>query len=797
MANITGNNPPVLNDTDYINKISTSLNSIDAHDHSTGKGAPITTTGIAAGAITEAQQTVVPANASKFVERDGSGNVVSNVHTVPTGAVVGTTDAQTLTNKTLTSPTVNGGTVSSASISGGTATNTSLVTPTIDVPLFTNQGSTPATPSAGSTKVYAKTDGNLYKLTSAGVEQQVGTGAGGGVKNYLAANPDAETGTTGYATYKNTAQATPVTGTGGSPTLTFTRTTSSPLRGVASFLITTTAANLQGEGTSFDFTIDSADQAKVLSISFDYTIASGTYADGDMTVYIYDITNAQVIQPAGYTILNVIGNGKVNATFQTNSNSTSYRVIWHRAVSTASAMTMKIDNVFVGPQITVNAPAMFDATSFTPTITGVGTASAVVCFYSRRGDTGRFWGTFTAGTTTATQFTISLPSGLSKDSTKLGANDVSVVGQIWTGKGSNVNGVPNSTNGPWALFTRSSTNTVSMAFSTNSATWSAASGSDKFASGDAIAFDFELPIQGWSSNTVSSADTDTRVCAARMWLSANQTIATGTITKIAFDSYTLDTHGALDVVTNRRFTAPLSGNYEISAIGAYAAGGTAQRVIYIYKNGSSFCQVNIPGNASAISSPMVTSLIALSAGDYIEIFTFQDTGSNATLNGSGATYVSIKRLSGPAVVQATESVAARYNTASSLTTSTSPQAVIHTVKDYDTHGAYNTSTGVFTAPVFGTYQVECFVACSAVAGVVNTSMFNGTLYVDGTAKACFFDAVYASTNSYSANVNGSTKYRVNAGQQLKVQVNHDVGASNTTLSTNPLYGWVCYTRVGN
>jgi len=73
------------------------------------------------------------------------------------GAIVGTTDSQTLTNKTLTSPTVNTPSISAPSI-------TSQAT-------FTDQ-STPSTPSSGFKAFYGKTDG-LYLLTSGGTERRV------------------------------------------------------------------------------------------------------------------------------------------------------------------------------------------------------------------------------------------------------------------------------------------------------------------------------------------------------------------------------------------------------------------------------------------------------------------------------------------------------------------------------------------------------------------------------------------------------------------------------------------------
>jgi hypothetical protein len=67
-----------------------------------------------------------------------------------TGAIVGTSDTQTLSNKSFS-----------------------------DAVNLPELGATPSNPSAGSQKVYMKTDGKFYKLTSGGVETEVGAGGAG------------------------------------------------------------------------------------------------------------------------------------------------------------------------------------------------------------------------------------------------------------------------------------------------------------------------------------------------------------------------------------------------------------------------------------------------------------------------------------------------------------------------------------------------------------------------------------------------------------------------------------------
>ena len=85
------------------------------------------------------------------------------------------------------------------------------------------------------------------------------TEIGAGVLNYIS-NPNAEASTSGWSTYADAAQPTPVNGTGGSANITLARSTSNPLRGSGSFLLTKDAVNRQGNGVSTDFSIERADR---------------------------------------------------------------------------------------------------------------------------------------------------------------------------------------------------------------------------------------------------------------------------------------------------------------------------------------------------------------------------------------------------------------------------------------------------------------------------------------------------------------------------------------------------------
>ena len=185
---------------------------------------------------------------------------------------------------------------------------------------------------------------------------EVGSGTSGSSSgdsgiNYITLGK-ADTGLTGWNTYADAAGVMPVDGKLGTALITFTQSLTTPLRGSADFNLSKPGGvNSQGNGVAYDFSIHRADLAKVLTVSFDYEIISGTYSSGDVTVYLVKDINGTptVVQPANHIIQNVVGTSKHIATFQTASNVTDYRLCFHVASVSTSDYVLALDNVSVGP----------------------------------------------------------------------------------------------------------------------------------------------------------------------------------------------------------------------------------------------------------------------------------------------------------------------------------------------------------------------------------------------------------------------------------------------------------------
>ena len=237
-----------------------------------------------------------------------------------------------------------GGTKDASAIIDMTSTTQGLGLPS----MTQTQRDAISTPKTGL-EIFNSTSGevNVYDGTT---WNAVGSSSSGEI-NYIT-NGDAESGTTGWATYDDGASATPVDGTGGTASnTTLTAQSTTVLRGNNSFKVAKGAADAQGEGISYDFTIDAADKQKLLKISFDYN-TDLTYTDGDIAVFIYDVTNATLITPADNGL---IGKDKdddasgARTISWASTDSTSYRLIFHQTTTNASTADLYLDTVIVGP----------------------------------------------------------------------------------------------------------------------------------------------------------------------------------------------------------------------------------------------------------------------------------------------------------------------------------------------------------------------------------------------------------------------------------------------------------------
>jgi hypothetical protein len=689
-----------------------------------------------------------------------------------------------------------------------TASTSTFTNKTQGDALTFTQIATPASPSAGFNKIYSKSDNKFYALDSSGNETAIGSGSGGGV-NYIV-NPDAESGTTGWATYADAAQNIPVDGTGGSPSSTWTRTTTTPLVGTGAFLWTRTANNRQGEGVSYDFSISNSQQSSVQNISFDYKNVSGTFvaSDGittplndattsqnagmsDLEVFIYDVTNSALI-PVSPQVLTSTSTTTAHykGTFQTASNSTSYRLILHTARSTAVAFTEQFDNFSVGPQATSQGSPISDWTTYTPTGSWVSNTT-YAGRWRRVGNMMEVEATVTtSGAPTSAQLTIGLPSGYTID-TSSPLPTVGATGFFGTCKLIDNGG---SFYQP-AIVSYNSTTTVQVLSTNVAGTYGSQSSVDQatpftWGSTDTGHCRFSLPISGWGAATLMSNETDTRVVAASIGLTSAQAVSSNAVVK--YDTVITDTHGCYSASTGL-CTIQVSGNYRMSVV---ALTGTTSN-FYVKVNGTAQGNFLTATGGSSGSGSFTYPLIA---GDTVGVYI--DTGGTLTAKSGSVGYFnrfSIERLSGPSAIAATETVAAsiyRNANQTGIASSTDTTLAFDT-KNYDTHGFCNVSTGICTVPVAGKYHINSGVVFNSG----NTWTAGGTpaLYVNknGTNTRVHYATVQTSTTTYMP-IYGSDTLNLSAGDTVKIVVNQvSSGAIIALGGNNPQLTFMDIERIGN
>lgn len=578
-------------------------------------------------------------------------------------------------------------------------------------------------------------------------------------------------------------------------TATVTRTTSSPLAGTGSLLFSAGAAE---DYCYTAFTIDTQHKAKVLAASLEYDLSSGAFALGDVEAQIYDVTNSASVGIAP-TDLDGLTSGAPSSPFmgefQTNSNSTSYQL---RLVRKAGTGVIRIDSISVGRKAKVFGAPVTDWQSYTPTFVStdanlnLGATSSKYGKYRRVGDSIEVEFSVTtggAGIAPGTgSYVLSLPSGVTVDSSKLTDASYAAAGTGWY-----YMGAPAGFNTFTVRY--DSANSRVLFVSASGGYMGGAMPTGGFSSGGQVMNGiFTLPILGWSSSTQMSDSADTRVVAAKARVALSGAVPTGD-TVVNFSTVDFDTHGAVTTGAGWKFTCPSPGKYRVSS--AYSATNTSgvSALLKVTVNNVVIDAAYMGQSAAGQRyNPVISTIVNCNAGDYIQIKHGSNSAALTYDADANVTFVAIEKLSGPSQIAASDSNLARLRKNSGAHTANGAWQTVSSWDEasFSSHGSLNASTGIFTANSSGVYQVSANIGFVANAtGHRGIDIYkNGAAEIDGTL-------VLSNGSVNGNNITAAGLVRLLAGETVSIAAYQNTGGNLNYDSGNLSRTTFSIVRVGN
>ncbi len=621
--------------------------------------------------------------------------------------------------------------------------------------------------SGTGTRLVKGTDSQVLTLSS-GVPTWASPSSSG-AKNYLGVvngvnlNGNFELGTTSgwslgnVSLTSNLPTGVPTFGSGASGAAAITAVTSGKLAGTYSLdfsqgVIPTVAGNFIASDA---FTIDTEDQAKVFNFKFYYSPTlnpssmnmSGT-SSNSFGIAVYDVTNSAWIIPAGvFSMTQKAGVGSTAGTFQTTANSTQYRFVIYNANATAGAVSILYDDFYLGPEaVSSSIPIV----SFTGTqVTQAVTAGVTNVAFTATKDTNAAWNGTQYVVPMSGDYFVTYNMNVSAVGTPSVFKNGSVVGGSVTIASAGYSGT-----GAILLQNLVPGDLISIRVSTSITVTSGAMSVYRIGSSGSSN---DARIVSFSGTNASQA------------MTADVTNWTLTATKDSNAGWTGST-----------YVVPVAGDY-FCAASALTSGATS---LQIYKNAVryAFGSTTSAGSMAANVANLVTNCVP---GD---ILSFRVGNSITLTTGVGTIY----RLSGPTVVAASESVNARYLNTAGTAIGTSPAVLPFPTKNYDSHNAYNTSTGLYTVPVSGKY----FVGAQLQTAAVNLSTSQGVaIFVyKNAADVGYLGSAPGTGVSVVKAPGGSDVIDCVAGDTLAIWAVSDVA---TSCSTTAARCHVQIYRVGN
>jgi hypothetical protein len=475
------------------------------------------------------------------------------------------------------------------------------------------------------------------------------------------------------------------------------------------------------------------------------------------------------------------GVGIASGTFQTNSNTASIRFIVYNVNATSGAITLLMDDFFVGPQQVNIGPVVTDWQSYTLTIGATttaptpGTTTVNSAKWRRVGDTMEITYQFeqtAAGSAGSGDYLFPIPTGYSVDTTKLTALNPArtIVGDAKISFGLATSGAttPNAS----VLLGTTNANAFKLTYPNTTIEGTATVNSINYGlSAGSLSFSFfaRVPIQGWSSNVQMSSDSYQGINV----LNASTAPATVPVGLINFTGSSIQGPGSY---SSGLFTVAQSGTYVLSGKGLKSTSVASD--IYIQKNGTNidyFTTVTSTGSSASFT-------LQLNAGDTIGLY--NNTGS-WTPAIAGWVAMSLQRISGPSVLAASEKVYSIYtgsNGATIPSITTTPIQFLTKVKD--SNGAVSVVGGYtrFTAPRSDLYTMK-FAYRMTGGTVVVGNVLAALIRLNGTTTITDENWSYRTTTALDSTATSSISYYLNAGDYVEFCAYSQHTGTNTVVTS--------------
>jgi len=668
----------------------------------------------------------------------------SGVHGV-TGDVVGTTDTQDLSNKTFT-----------------------------DAITLEELATTPANPATGDKKLYAKDDGLVYTLDSAGNEIPVGSGSGGGLDTFVSEDFEL-TAAADFSTGNNAS----VLG-GGSLAGTLTDETVNVIAGDRSINYSQAVGSLNDYVASPIIELDEKQQNQTVGFNFYYTYDG---SDDELRFFVYDETNDEELSVDGSDALVKAASSPTRFTGSVYipAGVTQIRYGFQVEVENSGQEIVFDDVQFsTNPFIYKNISNIEDFGKVSITLNGFGTVASQDIWVTRIGSYLQMGGRFDPGTTAATQAQIVLPFGLQADTARIGIDQT--IGTYFRHVSTTANGgslILDSSAPTIILFGNPNTfNNVNLNPISN------VNGNVASGGGNPVSFQTSLiPIEGWQDETEHVITPASESETTEQFLSAATALgATGDLGDLTFNNLRVGDTYILTGVLSYSFSAASNANANIDFRSASGGGGTLYGTSRQANNGQ-----------GAFVSP---SIIFTAQSE--DLYTRIVANTSAALNGNGTrdqTFLQLTNITRQFLAALPEPPSLMYTSNSGQT------AVINGVlefedKVHDDRNSYNSLTGVFTAPEDGKYQVNCHVRTASTGTSSAANFFavraNQTGSVTQSFRGSMDHSASTTTRNYSSQL--AVCIKMKKGDELTIDLSMNV--NTTTLSTDSVDNHLSIFKIG-